>query len=112
MKCLQLLLIIVIIPIISACTAGNTRENDFVSVIDNDRMMNKVATIIVEQYLKANGCEKRFSKQIIGPISNDSERPNKYKSEHWVVNACDVTHNLKIDFYEGGSKVEANTYKP
>jgi hypothetical protein len=97
---------------ISGCAAGNTRENGFISVIDDDRMMNTVSKIMVESYLKASGCKRRFSKEIIGPITNDSKRPNKYISEHWIVKACDVTHNLKIDFYESGARVEATKYEP
>ena len=108
----RLILLITLITFTSGYSAGNKQKgSDSTSVIEKSRSMKKVSGIMIKQYLSAVGCKRRSSKQFVSQIKDDSSESDGYVSEHWKVKACNKTHNLKIDFFKDGNRVEVAQYR-
>lgn len=107
----RLILLIALITFTTGYSAGNKQKgSDSASVTEKSRSMKKVFGIMIKQYLSAIGCKRRSSKQFVSQLKGNSSESDKYVSEHWKVKACDKTHNLKIDFYKDGNRVEVAQY--
>ena len=110
-KMKYMFLTLIVISSLTSCKPSIVNSNGFVSAIDTNRTYRKVYKMMVKDYIEAIGCKGAYTTKIVGSIPGDNSSNSKSQFEHWIVEGCEKSYNLMLEFGNDGNNIEISEYK-